>query len=133
MKSLKYLLAATLGLLIVSVLFYGITLPTKNFIGCYVDRKNTKKICINPDNTFEQFIYRSGTWEIFNSSMWSSVIMEDVASEFAVITVESSRDNNNNVLQNVTLQPYRDLLGRVKIPVGLDSGKYEEGEIFKKL
>ncbi len=133
MKQLKYLIIIIVSLLVLSFLFYGITLPAKNFLGCYVNSNNTNKICINSDNTFDQLIYKNNTWENFNSSNWSVVMMKDVAGEFAILTIESSKSINNKILQNVTLQPYKDLLGRVKISVGIDSEPYEDGEIYKKL
>ena len=126
------ILIASLWILL--FLFYGIILPAKDFFGCYVNSQNTKKFCINPDNTFDQFIYKNNTWEIFNRSTWSSVMMKDVEGEFVIITVELTKNSNNEILQNVTLQPYKDLSGRVKISVGIDdTEKYEDGEIYKKL
>lgn len=119
-------------LFVVSILFYGFIFPAENFNGCYVNNKKTNRICINSDKTFEQSEFRNGAWEVYNNSIWSSTTMKDVAGEFSIILIESAKNSSRDILPNVVLQPYKDIFGRVKIPVGINSEDYEEDEIFKK-
>ena len=132
-KILRNLVLMLLAIVIVSILFYGVTLPANDYLGCYVNREETKKICINSDSSFEQSAYRNGKWVAYGNSVWSSVVMKDVSGQFAVLTVESVQKSDGGILTNVALQPYKDLIGRTKISVGFDTGEFDEGEIFRKL
>jgi hypothetical protein len=132
-KILKYVALALSTAVIVSILFYGVQLPAKDYFGCYINRKKTKKICIHSDRSFEQFVYKNEKWVMYGNSVWSSVMIKDVAGQFSVLTVESVQRSDGRVLINVALQPYKDIIGRIKISTGFDAEEFDEGEVFIRL
>lgn len=129
MKIVRSMLVISVLALVLSLLFFGVQLPVSEFTGCYIDKAEQDKLCINPDISVVQFSLNNGKWDEYHQSTWTAIAMKEIIGHSNIIKFESAIENGE-LKKNVVVQPYMGVLRQVRISFGNEANKAEDGVIY---